>query len=268
MKTIINFFKGIIIGLATLVPGVSGGTMSIILGVYDEMIHALSTIFKNLKKNFLFLGTLGIGGIVGILSFSRIIEYCLTNFMFPTIYLFLGVIFGGLPVLYKKTNTTNKAKKDFIYFMIGLAIILIMTLYKGTIINLAASTGILNYLFLILAGIIIAVALILPGISTSFMLLSLGLYDITIKAINNIEINYLLPIMIGCVFGVITTTKILEKLLRKKPRQTYLLILGFVAGSIIEVFPGIPGGMNIIYTIITFIAGFMAITFISRRYND
>lgn len=268
MKKYINILKGIVIGISTLVPGVSGGTMAIILGVYDEMIHAISSFFNNIKKNFLFLLELSIGGVIGIVAFSRIIEYSITNFKFPTIYLFLGIIFGGIPVLYEKANVRSKSKKDWIYFIIGFFIILIMSIYNGTIVNLADSTGILNFMFLILAGIIIAVALILPGISTSFMLLALGLYDITLRAINNVEISFLVPIILGVGIGVIATTKTLENCLNNKPRQTYMLILGFVIGSILQVFPGVPTGFNLFISILTFIIGFIVIRFLSKKYKD
>lgn len=264
----INLIKGIIIGIATLVPGVSGGTMAIIVGVYDDMICAVSSFFKNISKNMMFLGTLALGGVVGIVAFSKVVEFSLENFRMPTIYLFLGIILGGIPVLYKKANTISKKKSDWLYFGIGFLIILMMSLYSGTIINLATSTGIIKSLFLFLAGIVIAVALILPGISTSFLLLALGLYDMTLSAINNLDFDYLIPIILGAGFGVIATTKILEKLLNEKPRPTYMLILGFVLGSIIEVFPGIPCCLDIIVSIATFILGFVIIKIMSEKYND
>ena len=268
MKKIVLFIKGIVIGIATLVPGVSGGTMAIILGVYDKMISSVSSFFKHIKQNTIFLGILACGGVLGIGLFSRLIKFCLTEFKMPTIYLFLGIITGGIPLLYKKTNSAHNHKKNYLYFVIGLGLIIIMTFYKGTIINLAKSGGILNYLFLLLAGIIVAIALILPGISTSFMLLTLGLYDITINAINNLEYNFLIPLIIGIGIGVITTTKVLEHFLVKKPSQTYMLILGFVLGSIIEVFPGLPQGLDILFSVITFILGFIIILFMSKKYSE
>ena len=268
MKKLTNIIKGIVIGIATLVPGVSGGTMAIILGVYDQMIHSVGSFFKDIKGNTIFLATLASGGVIGILAFSRLIEYSLENFRFPMIYLFLGIILGGIPVLYKKTLVGEKDKKDWLCFAIGFMIILIMNMYNGTLVNLAATTGILNFLFLILAGVIIAVALILPGISTAFMLLAIGLYDITLNAINNVELDFLIPIIIGAGIGVITTTKILENFLTNKPRPTYMLILGFVLGSIIEVFPGIPTGIDILVSLITFVLGFVTIKYMSTKYGE
>lgn len=268
MKKIINFIKGTIIGIAMLVPGVSGGTMAIILGLYDEMIHAVSSFFKDIKKNTTFLFVVGIGGITGIFLFGRIIEYSLELFRMPMIYLFLGLIVGGIPILYKKATNGSKTKNDWLYLVIGFLIILVMSLYKGTLVDLASSTGILKFLFLILSGIIIAIALILPGISTSFMLLVLGLYDITLKAINNLEVNFLIPIILGVGIGVIATTKVLENFLNKKPRPTYLVILGFVIGSIMEVFPGVPVGFDILVSIVTFVIGIAIIRFLSKVMVD
>jgi putative membrane protein len=268
VKELTYIIKGIVIGIAMLVPGVSGGTMAIILGLYNEMICAVSSFFSNVKKNISFLGFLAIGGLIGVFGFSKLIEYSLNNFKVPVLYLFLGIILGGIPILYKQASAGNKTKKDWFYFISGFIIVVIMAYYNGTIVNLASSTGILNFMFLILAGIIIAVALILPGISTSFMLLVLGLYDITLKAINEFRFNYLIPIIIGVGIGVIATTKLLEKFLTNNPRQTYMLILGFVAGSIIEVFPGIPMGFDLVVSTITLVIGFVCIRYISQKYKE
>lgn len=268
MKKIINVIKGVIVGIATLVPGVSGGTMAIIVGIYDQLIHSISAFFKDVKKNIIFLGTVGIGAIIGIGAFSKLVEYCLNNFKMPTVYLFLGIILGGIPILYKKTEVAHKKKSDWLYFGIGFVIILIMSLYSGTIVNLANSEGLIKAIFLFIAGTIIAVALILPGISTSFLLLVLGLYDITLSAINNLDFGYLIPICLGAGFGVIATTKVLENLMKNKPRPTYMMILGFVLGSIIEVFPGIPSGMNILTSIVTFVLGYIIIKIMSDKYSE
>lgn len=290
MNTLINIIKGVVIGIATLVPGVSGGTMAIILGLYDDIIHSISSFFSDIKKNTLFILTVGIGGVIGLFGFSWIMKFLLSHFRFPMIYLFIGVIIGGIPVLYKKVNAGNSRKLDWLYFVVGFIIILIMKLYDGTIINLANSTGVLQFVFLFFAGIIIAVALILPGISTSFMLLAIGLYDIFVDALSNVQLRYLIPIGLGTVFGVITTTKVLENCMNKKPRQTYLLILGFVVGSVIQVFPGFPEGLytlfsigvvgdiikpevllgilEIIASIAALVLGFILIRFMSKKFGD
>lgn len=268
MKYLVRVIKGIVIGIATLVPGVSGGTMAIILGLYDDIIHSISSFFKDIKNNIIFLATVGIGGVIGLFAFSRIMELALEHFMFPMKYLFIGIIIGGIPVLYKKAETKGFYVKDWLFFLIGVIIIMVMTFYNGTIVNLASSTGFLQFAFLFVAGIIIAVALILPGLSTSFMLLAIGLYEITMQAISNLELNYLVPIGLGAAFGVITTTKLLENCMKNKPTQTYMLILGFVIGSIYEVFPGIPQGLDIVISIAALVLGFVVIRMVSEKFSD
>lgn len=266
--TVINIVKGIIIGIATLVPGVSGGTMAIIVGLYDDIIRSISSFFKDIRGNIIFLATVGTGGVIGLVGFSRLMEFLLNNFKFPMTYLFIGIIIGGIPVLYKKAKAGEHKPLNWLYFAAGLAIILVMSLYTGTIVNLANSTGVLQFAFLFFAGIIIAVALILPGISTSFMLLAIGLYEKTIHAIRYIEIGYLIPIALGTGFGVIATTKLLEKCMAKKPAQTYMLILGFVIGSIIQVYPGIPEGIDIILSVAALLLGFIVIRVMGEKYAE
>ncbi len=264
MGNIVTVIKGVVIGLATLVPGVSGGTMAIILGVYDDLIHSISSFFKDWKKNGLFLIQIGIGSVIGVGAFSKIIEQALVKYENPMIYLFLGIICGGIPVLYKKSLSSERKKSDLMFLGIGFIIVFIMTLQPSAVFTLATNTGVKSTIFLVIAGFIIAVALILPGISTSFMLLTLGLYSITLEAINTFNLAYLVPIGIGAVIGTLSTTKAIENLLEKYPSKTYLLILGFVIGSLLEVFPGIPEGFDIIYCIITFVIGFAVIKYMSR----
>jgi len=263
-NALLLMFKGALMGIATLIPGVSGGTMGIILGIYDKIIHAMSSFFKDWKKNVLFLLEVGIGSLIGIALFSNLIEAAMEKFEKPMIYLFLGVICGGLPVLYKKAKAPDGKKIDLLYLIGGFLIVIPMALKSSMIVNMANSTGILSFIFLLFAGFIIAVALILPGISTSFMLLAMGLYDITLKAVSTFDVSFLIPIVLGCVIGIITTTKLLENMMNKHPRQTYLMILGFVASSILQVFPGIPQGIEILYCILSAILGFFAIRLMSK----
>ena len=124
------------------------------------------------------------------MAFSKLIEYALDNFRYPTMYFYRNC-YWGIPVLYQKVDNSKGQVKNWLYFGLGFIIVLVMSIYNGTIVNLANSTGVLQFIFLFIAGIVISVALILPGISTSFMLLVLGMYDITIKAINNLYVSYL-----------------------------------------------------------------------------
>lgn len=263
MKHFFNFLKGIIVGIATLVPGMSGGTMAIILGIYDKLINAIGNFFKKIKENFFFLLVIGLGAAAGMLLFSNLIELGLEFARYPMIFLFLGIIAGGLPPLLKKADlrTSDKSKlqisvKDIMLFVLGVVIVVGMFLFKGTVVDLASSEGFINIIFMFVAGIFMAIALVLPGISGSFFLLAIGLYEITMTAINDLNFAYLIPFAAGIALGTILTVKVVENLLKKHPRGTYIIILGFVVGSMIEIFiDNIPGGLDILFSIIALAAG-------------
>jgi putative membrane protein len=266
MKFLINFLKGLVIGIATLVPGVSGGTMAVILGVYDDLIHAIGSFFEDWKKHSIILLQIGLGGLAGLLLFSKLLENVLQKYPFGMRFFFIGVIFGGIPVLYKKSTTAAKRSiKDLIFFVIGLVIVLLLSSEPAATTSLATSKGMLSIIFLFIAGIVMAVALILPGISGSFMLFVLGLYSVTLNAINTRNIPFLIPLGIGVVLGTLGTAKTIEKLLEKYPSRTYMLILGFVAGSLLPVFPGIPTGFSVVTSAAALIVGFLLINWLSKK---
>ena len=282
MEYLKNFIKGMAVGIATLVPGVSGGTMAIILGIYDRLIHSVSSFFQNWRRNLIFLLTVGAGAAVGFLLFSRILENAVNNYPYIMRFLFMGIIIGGLPVLYKKSagelgkpkagkNTagigglTAARITDYLFLIIGFVIVLLMSSEPEAVAEMATVKGIAGFLFLFAAGIIIAVALVLPGISGSFMLLVLGMYGVTLNAINTRNVTFLIPLALGIAAGTLGTTKIIEKLLNKYPGKTYMLIMGFVLGSLIEVYPGIPQGIQLPLSIVFFAAGFLIIYRIGKK---
>lgn len=272
MKYLIDFIKGIVVGATTSVPGVSGGTMALILGIYDKIIHSMSKLFKNFKVNGLFLGVVGIGMVLGLVLAAPFVEFAIDNYKYPALYFFIGIVFAGVPVLLKKANQGKKKKTDIIFFIIGSliigALLLFEYFYKGELFNLSGGLNLVDIIILFVSGIIIAIALILPGISTSFLLVVLGLYKPLIEAVKTKNMGFLLPVVIGTIFGTFATTGILEKLMNEKPRQTYLMILGFVAVSVVQVFPGIPTGINILYSIIAFIFGYILIYFMIKKQKN
>ena len=265
MKNIINALKGIVIALSTLVPGVSGGTMAIILGVYDDSIRAISSFFSDWKKNAIFLGSIGIGGLIGLIFFSRLVEVTITKFPIQSGFFFMGVVIGGIPTLFRKATENSFKRRNFLYVLIGIGIALALNSQPDQIKFLASSTGTVQTIFLFIAGFFIAIALILPGISASFMLLVLGLYNITIQAINNMDYVFLIPLVLGVIIGTLATTKAIEHFLFKRPQETYLLILGFVITSIFPIIPSIPSGFDLLESIIISLIGFGLIYYLGKK---
>lgn len=267
MKDLILVLKGMMIGASTIIPGASGGTMAIILGVYDKLIHAVSSFSKAKRKNFLFLIKIGGGGILGMLLLSRVISRALAIFYFPVIFLFLGIVCGGIPVLLQKAKSAVSRKRDYVFSLIGMAIALSMLFQPPQIISLAYDNGFLSRLFLCGVGFFVSIAFVLPGISSSFMLMTLGMYEtLFLDAIAKFDAAFLLPFFTGIIAGTICMAKILDKILSVYPRKTYLLILGFIAGSIImEITKQIkstrwpPPGVELAFSVAALFIGFSMI---------
>lgn len=242
---VLNVFNGLVIGSSMLVPGVSGGSMAIILGIYDELISAVSNIFKRFKYSFFLLLQVAVGGIIGIFLFSKLMLNLIEAHKLPMMYLFMGAMLGSIPSLYKKGQIKKFNLLYVVWIIIGAGLVYALNfLPKGQF--TVIPNDFKSYVMLFLCGLIIAVALVLPGISTSHILLVLGMYEAVWGAVNKLNFVYLLPIFLGVVAGIMLLTKILDKAMTKFPKQTYLLIIGFVLASLVDIFPGFPSGYSIV----------------------
>ena len=258
-----NLFCGIVTGSSMLLPGISGGTTAIIIGIYDKLISAVSGFFTAPKKHAVFLLEVCIGGMLGILFLAKAVLSLTQSFYMPMHYLFMGLIAGSVPLLVKSSEMTVKKIPCIIFAFIGTA--------------LAAGVSFLpqmsdiqnqNIIMLFTAGIMIAAALILPGISTSHMLLSTGMYEPVLKAVSNADIPYLIPIIIGTLSGILLLTKLLGYALIRFKTQSYMLITGFVAASVYSIYPGMAHGKDTFICFGMFISGFMLLSFISLKVKN
>lgn len=263
-KVLSNFIKGICVGGSMLIPGVSGGSMAMILGIYNELISAISSFFKHKRNSIALLGTFSIGGLIGMLLFAKPLLYLTDKYTFPMMYFFIGAVLGSIPMIYKQAEIKKISVSSVLYVVLGLFIILLVSCIPKELFDVNLNNGIKDYLLLIIAGIVCAIALVLPGISVSYMLLVLGMYEETIRAIDEFYFPYLIPLGIGLLIGIILTTKTLEKAMNSYSECSYLIILGFVIGSVVQVFPGIPNGINIIISLSTLFIGYYLI----RKLSD
>lgn len=247
---IILAIKGFFFGIANIIPGVSGGTLAITMGIYQDMIGAISHFFKNIKKNIMFLLPLGIGAVISILLMSKVINYSLDNFPLPTTLFFIGLIVGGIPLLTKKVKGKKLKPLNLAIFLLTFSIVMIMTfLNEGTaVVDLTTMTfhqGIL----LFLVGIVAAATMVIPGISGSFMLMLLGYYKPIVETVSNLtnfaELSHnllvLVPFGIGVLVGIILIAKLIEYLFKKYEIPTYYGILGFIIASVVGLFVGLVG---------------------------
>lgn len=274
MRIIYIIVIGMVIGIANVIPGVSGGTMAVVFNIYDEFVNALSLNIQKFKKNWKFIVPLLLGMAGGILIFSKIIESLYNKFPVQTDYFFTGLIIGSIPMLINymlgKNNkklieegkieekSNKKITKKYVCVLIlgiiaGIALILFFDYLQKIYGNpekvkdfALPDLSIKLAVKLFFAGILGALAMVIPGISGSLLMLIVGVWPIVIGAIPCVlnwdtcihAILLLLPNGIGVVIGILLGAKIISILLKKAPGITYAVIVGLIGGSAITLFPG------------------------------
>lgn len=261
-----TFFKGLCVGGTMLVPGVSGGSMAMILGEYDRLVSSVSSFMKHKKESALFLCIFALGGGAGMVAFANPIQKLIAMFPLPMMYFFIGAVAGGVPLMYQKARVARFSWKSALWLLAGVAVVLLLNLLPTGLLsagNILEERNMMGYGIMLAAGFIAAIALILPGISVSYMLLIMGIYDPVMQAIGGLHFSVLLPLGVGLVLGIVLTTRILEIMMNRYPGATYMVILGFVIGSIIYVFPGLPAGIWWVWCLAALAAGFVIIRLLS-----
>lgn len=264
----INILKGFAMGTSDLVPGVSGGTIALLLGIYNQFIASISGIFsRRFWPSFTFLIPIIIGMLLAMGSLSNLFNYLLSQHHIPTMFFFGGLIIGIVPYLLKISNyKTSFTTKHYMMVIAGIAILIVITLMnngdKHAGETLTLSTGLIIKYFI--AGMCASSAMLLPGISGSFMLLVFGVYGTVMLAISEVvKLNFTgLPILLAVGFGVlagfIISSKIIQYFLTHHKLMTFALIIGFVVGSLFAVFPGLPTNIVMWFvSLIVFIIGFI-----------
>ncbi|HHA5943878.1 DUF368 domain-containing protein [Staphylococcus aureus] len=264
----INILKGFAMGTSDLVPGVSGGTIALLLGIYNQFIASISGIFsRRFGPSFTFLIPIIIGMLLAMGSLSNLFNYLLSQHHIPTMFFFGGLIIGIVPYLLKISNyKTSFTTKHYMMVIAGIAILIVITLMnngdKHAGETLTLSTGLIIKYFI--AGMCASSAMLLPGISGSFMLLVFGVYGTVMLAISEfVKLNFAgLPILLAVGFGVlagfIISSKIIQYFLTHHKLMTFALIIGFVVGSLFAVFPGLPTNIVMWFvSLVVFIIGFI-----------
>lgn len=252
MSSLWLIVKGMFMGIANIIPGVSGGTMAVSLGIYDDLIFSITHIVKEWRKSLKLLVPLGIGLAGGIVFFAYTIEILLSQYAFPTFLAFIGLILGGLPILYREFQDSLKSKGEqistshilaFSFFLILVIVLSLVQDPSSTTSSIDVSFKSMIVLFLI--GVIASATMVVPGISGSLVLMILGYYYSIINALTNFfdslrafdwegivnGLAILVPFGIGVILGIFLISKIIEYLFINFPSLTYSSILGLVVAS-------------------------------------
>ncbi|MFA5408341.1 MAG: DUF368 domain-containing protein [Bacilli bacterium] len=247
-----NFIKqiiiGIVIGGGMILPGVSGGVLAVVFGVYEPMLEAVLHFFKSVRKNIIFLVPLIMGTVIGVLLFGKVLFFVFDNYPMEAKYVFIGLILGGLPVLFKEAKLKGHKKINIVALTISLVIAVALFVLGKNVLNINLSSYISNntfsFLLLFITGVIFIAGKVIPGISSSFMLMLIGMYQFILNILNNpfnLTTNQylqLIPFTLGMIIGAISLMQLVEHLIKEHYSATYSIIIGFVIGSITAIYPG------------------------------
>lgn len=229
----IRLIKGIIIGIGFILPGLSGGVLAVILGIYDKLIRFLADIRKNFLQNVAYFLPVAIGMAIGIVIFSIFVAKAFGIYAAQFICLFVGFVVGTFPSLYKTAGKEGRSPKDIILFIISTIFIFILMIIGDEQLT-EVPPGLLVWIG---SGALIGLGVIVPGMSPSNFLIYFGLYDKMAIGIKNFDFGVIIPLLIGFVVCVLMFAKLAAYLFRKYYSQMYHFILGMVAGSSLAIFP-------------------------------
>lgn len=271
-----SILKGMVIGIANIIPGVSGGTMMVAMGIYDKLIHCITHLFSEFKKSFLFLLPIAIGMGIAVVGGAFTIEKMFEVIPFQTSLLFIGLVVGGLPAIWKNVKGNSIKFGHILAGVIFFAIVVVMALLgdkEGTAADM--TFNLVNAMKLLGVGIVAAATMVIPGVSGSMMLLLMGYYNpilstITafLEALRNFDVNgmmqgvgVLAPFGVGVVVGIFAIAKLIEIIFSKFPLYAYWAIIGLIVASPIAIiamgtFPTITI-VHILTGIVTLVIGFV-----------
>lgn len=276
--------QGMIVGIANIIPGVSGGTMMVAMGLYDKLIHSITHLKSEFKSSMKLLLPIFFGAALAIVILSRLFEFLLQNYPIPTNFAFCGLIVGSLPFILKKVKGSNPVKSsNWIPLLIFFAIVVGMAVIgedSGSAQRL--QVDLLQFLVLLFVGIIAAATMVIPGVSGSMMLMLLGYYETilsyvnqTVDAITSFNIPafinccmVMIPFGVGVVFGIFAIAKLIEWILMRWEISAYYAIIGLITASPVAILLKTDWSqssiMMIVIGLITFIAGW----FVASKLGD
>ncbi|MBO4292864.1 MAG: DUF368 domain-containing protein [Clostridia bacterium] len=249
-----NFFKGILIGAGAILPGISSGVLCVIFGLYENLLNSVLGFFKNIKKNIKFLFPIGTGIILGALIFSKVLNYMLYAYPLQTKSAFVGLILSTVPSLLKDINKKKKFKLRYMLYLVAALIMGLATVFLEKKLPVANSTG-FNYFYLIFCGFMMSIGIVVPGVSSTIILMLLGVYSAYLTSVSSLYFPILVPILIGLALGSFVFMKLTKYCLDNFYAETFYTIIGFTLGSILVIWPEFPPNLSGVFSFLCMLIG-------------
>ena len=225
----VNFLKGIVAGIGGVAPGLSGSVLLIIMGLYQKVLDSLGSLFVNFKKNVSFLAPVVAGMGLGVLLFSKVLDYCLTYFEVPTRFCFLGLILGTIPLFYKEVKKEGFSKKYYVVILASLVFgIWFFTLNPDAFPQIVEP----NLLQCVILGVAVAATAIVPGIDPAVFLSTLGYYEVYVRSLAEVDVSVLLPMLVGLAGGAVLISFVMSTLFRRFYTFTFSVVFGLFLSMI------------------------------------
>jgi len=272
------FLIGGAMGIANIIPGVSGGTIAVVFNIYGDLMEALGNFLtdKEYRWNHVtFLAILFGGAVISIVAFARLLSWAFDNYELMTVYFFMGLILGSIPVVIRSHSDMKINIRRSAGFLLGAALVVILALLQTDAGTQSRdfdpnSYGVLHYLYFLICGAVAASAMIVPGLSGSFVMILLGAYRTALDSISaitsfslsdgishEIKVRFMIviSILVGVIFGILGFAKLMSLALKHHHAFTMYIILGLIIGSFYQLFPGFSFDLNGAGAIVTFIIG-------------
>ena len=230
---LVRLLKGVLIGVGFILPGLSGGVLAVIFRVYDPMIRFLANVRRKFRQNFVFFLPVAIGGAIGVVLFSMVVEAAFGRFAAQFTCLFIGFVIGTLPSLFRTAGREGRSARHTVILVISAVAIFALMMFGGHL-DLDVAEGILAWLA---SGALIGLGVIVPGLSPSNFLIYFGLYDSMAAGIADLDLSVILPLTVGLLVCVVGLAKAAEWAFEHYHAGMYHFILGMVVGSSLGIFP-------------------------------
>ena len=230
---VIKVLQGALIGLGAVLPGISGGVLCVVFGIYKTIMEFLADPFRKLKTHFPKLLPIGIGGVIGFLGIANVLSFLLEKYPAPSVCLFIGLITGMLPSLFREAGEQGRSKASFV--SMGIAMVLVFALFISLQVFSVQITP--NFVWYLFCGFCLALSVIAPGMSFSTLLMPLGLYEPFVAGIGHMDFSVLIPGGIGALATVILFAKAVDALFEKHYSVSFHAIVGVVIAATIMIIP-------------------------------
>lgn len=232
MKFLTTLFKGTIAGIGGIAPGLSGSVLLVIMGLYEDAVNAIGTLFQSFKKNFLFLLPLVLGFGCGVLLFSKVVDYMLTTYEFYTRYAFLGLVIGTVPLFFQETRKKGFSKGYYLVILAAAAAGFLLFGFNSSLFPVVTEPNLFQS---VLLGVMVAGSSIIPGIDSAVILSALGLYELYVSSLASLDLPVLIPAAFGLLAGALVFSGIMHILLNKCYTLTFSVIFGLFLSIIPDV---------------------------------